>query len=140
MKKVYFTGKFNLNKDKTLELSERLKNDYRALLLGDSKLMTKTIKDLKLNENIIYSGPFYCEEASNGDFTSTDCNVVLNSKYDYVKNCDLFVVVFDQRFSVGSVVELDWALQLDKEIIILNQEEDSNYTIKSDYWFSICNA
>ncbi len=140
MKKIYFAGKFNLLKDKTLSLAERLVNDYRSKLLGSPSMLTLAKKDLYLNHNYQFLGPFYCEEASNGNFTSTDCNVVLNSEQDYVENCDVFLCVFGEDFSVGSVVELGWALNLNKEIIIIYKEEASNYQIKSEYWFAIADA
>jgi len=140
MKKVYFAGKFNLIKgNKSLEKS--LVNDYRSLLLGDSKLMCLYQKSLMLNENYQYLGPFYCEQASQGDFTSTDCNIVLSSEMESVKKCDIFVCVFNESFSVGSIVELGWALNLNKEIVILYKEEaNSKYQIKSEYWFAIADA
>ncbi len=140
MKKVYLAGKFNLIKNNDLSLSEKLVNDFRAILLGNAHLLTFAQENLKLNEKYIYSGPFYCEQASNGDYTSTDCNVVLENEYKAVLDSDIYVAVFGEKFSVGTIVELDWALENNKEIIILYQEEDSNYTIKSDYWFAIANA
>lgn len=140
MKKIYFAGKFNLNKNKELKLEERLKNDFRAKILGDSKLLTYANDNLALNDNYLYSGPFYCEQASNGDYTSTDCNVVLNVEYESVKNCDLYFTLFGESFSVGTIVELGWAIENDKEIIIFYQEEESKYQIKSEYWFAIADA
>ena len=88
----------------------------------------------------IYSGPFYCEQASNGDFTSTDCNVVLNAEHEAVKKSDIYFALFDQKFSVGTIVELDRAIEMDKEIIIFYEEEESEHKIKSEYWFAIANA
>lgn len=140
MKKVYFAGKFDLLKDKSLSLKERLVHDFRSILLGDSYLLTFAQENLKLNDDYIYAGPFYCEQASNGDYTSTDCNVVLENEYDAVLNSDIYIAVFGENFSVGTIVELDWALDCNKDVVILYQEEDSNYTIKSEYWFAIANA
>lgn len=140
MKKVYFAGKFDLLEDKSLSLKERLVHDFRSILLGDSYLLTFAQKNLKLNDDYIYVGPFYCEQASNGDYTSTDCNVVLENEYDAVLNSDIYIAVFGENFSVGTIVELDWALDCNKDVVILYQEEDSNYTIKSEYWFAIANA
>lgn len=140
MKKIYFAGKFKLDKDKSKTLSKRLEQDYRAKLLKDSKKLTYASKDLKLPSGHIYMGPFYCEQASNGDFTSTDCNVVLNAERESVSNSDVYFALFDQKFSVGTIVELDWAIEMDKEIIIFYEIEDSSYNIKSDYWFAIANA
>jgi len=141
MKRVYFAGKFNKKNNSESPLHERLKNDYRSIILGDSKKLTYAQKDLKLTENIIYNGPFYCETASNGDFTSTDCKKVLNEEYKSVKNSDIYVVVFGDKFAAGSVVELGWALEMNKEIIIFyKNEENSPYAIKSEYWFPITNA
>lgn len=140
MKKVYFAGKFNLTKDNKLPLEKRLVNDFRSKILGSSKLLTYYQENLKINKDYQYLGPFYCEQASQGNFTSTDCNVVLNSELESVKECDVFIAVFGEKFSVGTIVELGWALNRNKEIIILYQEEDSKYQIKSEYWFAIADA
>ena len=140
MKKIYFAGKFNKKHDKTLTLSQQLKNDYRSKLLTSSKLLTYPTRNLKLSSDIIYQGPFYCEEASSGDFTSLDCNTIIKEEYKAVLSADALVVVFDNSFSPGSVVELSWGLEHNKEIIIFYKEEKGAYQIKSDYWFAILNA
>ena len=138
MKKIYFAGKFK--KKRAASLAESLVRDYRAILLGSSELLTKYTKDLCVKNKFVYMGPFYCEQASNGDYTSTDCNDVLRAEYNAVKCSDLCFFVFDKSFSVGSVVELGWALQQNKEIVILYKKEDSSYDIKSEYWFAIADA
>jgi nucleoside 2-deoxyribosyltransferase len=140
MRKIYFAGKFNLTKDKNVPLCERLINDFRVKILGDPIKLTHVSSDLYLNDKYQYIGPFYCEQASNGDFTSTDCNVVLNAEYEAVISSDVYLAVFDENFSVGTVVELGWALRMDKEIVIFYKEEDSDYEIKSEYWFAIADA
>ncbi len=140
MKKIYFAGKFNKKKAKDISLEEALIDDFRSKLLANPKLLTTYQDNLIINNKFQYLGPFYCEQASNGNFTSTDCNDVLNAEYEFVQKSDIFVVVFSESFSVGSVVELGWALNSDKKIIILYQEEDSCYTIKSEYWFAIADA
>ena len=140
MKRIYFAGKFKIDKNKGKSLAERLEQDFRAKILEDSKKLTYADDNLKLNNGHIYTGPFYCEQASNGDCTSTDCNVVLNAEHEAVNNSDVYFAVFDQKFSVGTIVELDWAIEMDKEIIIFYEEEESKYDIKSEYWFAIANA
>ncbi|MBR5599572.1 MAG: hypothetical protein IKW39_05980 [Alphaproteobacteria bacterium] len=140
MKKIYFAGKFNKKEDENLSLFEQLKDDYRSKLLKSPVYLTKPHPNLKITENTIYSGPFYCEEASNGDFTSTDCDAIIKAEYKAIKQADILVVVFDTCFSVGSIVELSWGLDLNKEIIILYKEEKGAYQIKSEYWFAILNA
>jgi nucleoside 2-deoxyribosyltransferase len=140
MKKIYFAGKFNKIKEPEISLEKSLVNDFRSQLLGSSKLLTHYQDNLIVNNKFQYVGPFYCEQASNGNFTSTDCNEVLNAEYNSVLQGDVLVVVFGENFSVGSVVELGWALNSNKKIILLYQEEASNYTIKSEYWFAIANA
>lgn len=140
MKRIYFAGKFNLIKNNDLSLEERLANDFRSKILGSSKKLTYADENLKLENGYIYNGPFYCEQASNGDFTSTDCGTVLKAEYKAVNECDIYFVLFDQKFSVGSIVELDWALEMNKDIIIFYEEEESAYNIKSEYWFAIANA
>lgn len=140
MKRIYFAGKFNLLKDKNLSLQERLVNDFRSIILNDSKKLTYAQDNLKLNDKYIYSGPFYCEQASSGDFTSTDCNVVLEEEKKAVTKCDIYLAVFGENFSVGTIVELGWALNQNKQIFILYKEEESAYQIKSEYWFAIADA
>lgn len=140
MKKVYFAGKFNLIKDNDKTLEERLVNDFRSKLLGSSKLLTYYQENLKMNDKYQYLGPFYCEQASLGDYTSTDCNVVLNAEMEAVSNSDIYVAVFGEKFSVGTVVELGWAINMNKKIVIFYKEEESNYQIKSEYWFAIADG
>lgn len=140
MKKIYFASKFNLLKDKKLPLEQRLVNDFRAIILQTPKKLTYADDNLLINNKYVYKGPFYCEQASNGDFTSTDCNVVLEAEYKAVSESDIYFALFDQNFSVGTIVELAWAIAMDKEIIIFYKEEESSYQIKSEYWFAIADA
>ena len=140
MKKIYFGGKFNIIKNNNLKIEERLKKDYRSKLLGDEKLLAYYQDKLMINHKYQYLGPFYCEKASHGDFTSTDCNIVITKEYEAVKHCDIFICVFNKSFSVGSIVELEWSINMNKEIIILYKEEKSDYEIKSEYWFAILDA
>lgn len=140
MKKIYFAGKFNKIKKPEISLEKSLRGDFRSQLLGDSKLLTHFQNNLVVNNKFQYVGPFYCEQASNGDFTSTDCNEVQNAEYKAIQQSDVFFVVFGENFSVGSVVELGWAINLGKQIVLLYQEEDSIYSIKSEYWFAITDA
>ena len=140
MKKIYFSGKFNKIKNPNLSLSNALVNDYRSKLLGNAEKLTHPTDNLIVLNKYIYTGPFYCEQASNGDYTSTDCNTVLNAELKSVSKSDIFVCVLSEHFSVGTIVELDWALAQNKKIILLYQEEKSKYTIKSEYWFAIANA
>ena len=127
----------DFNKDKQIQYVSNIKmnNSFTNKYLG--RILFKWPK---INDKYIYNGPFYCEQASNGDYTSTDCNIVLENEYLAVMNSDIFIAVFGESFSVGTIVELDWALDNKKEIIILYCEESSNYTIKSEYWFAIANA
>lgn len=140
MKSIYFAGKFNKKGGSDKSLSERLVDDYRSIILGSSKKLTYASDNLVIDNKFIYNGPFYCEQASNGDFSSTDCNVVLDSEYKSVKNSDIYFALFDDNFSVGTIVELDWAIAMDKEVVIYYKEEESEHDIKSEYWFAILNA
>lgn len=140
MKKIYFAGKFSKIKKPKISLEKSLINDFRSQLLKSPKLLIYYQDNLIVNDKFQYLGPFYCEQASNGDFTSIDCNEVLNAEYKAIQQSDVFFVVFGENFSVGSVVELGWALNSNKKIILLYQEESSNYTIKSEYWFAIADA
>ena len=133
--KIYFAGKFDLLP------SGGLINDFRSILLGNSKKLTFADENVMLqNYPIIYSGPFYCEQASNGDYTSTDCFVVVTEETKSIRNADIFACVFDASFSVGSVVELIDAAHAKKRIAIFYKNESTSYSIKSEYWFAICRA
>ena len=91
MKKIYFAGKFKLDNNKTLPLEKRLRDDFRSKILGSSEKLKNAVSNgLILNNGYIYSGPFYCEKASNGDFTSNDCNTVLNEEYKAVEKSDIY--------------------------------------------------
>ena len=139
MKKVYFAGKFNLGKGK--DLSQRLTNDYRSRILGSSKKLTYAQENLQLKDfRIIYNGCFYCEQASNGDYTSTDCETVVTEETKQVLSSDIFLCVLDTSFSVGTVVELMDAVKAKKQIAIFYKNEDTSYKIKSEYWFAITRA
>lgn len=140
MKKIYLSGKFNKTAEENTPLANRLRNDYRSLLLGDATRLTHAADDVRLNDKYLYSGPFYCEQASTGEFTSTECSVVVAAEYAAVNNCDIFIAVFDEHDSPGTVVELGWALDSGKQIYILYKPSDSNYTIKSGHWFPIAAA
>ena len=142
MEKIYFAGKFQLDSNKTLPLEKRLVNDFRSKILGGSEKLKNAVSGgLLLNNGYIYSGPFYCEKASNGDFTSDDCNTVLNEEYKAVEEADIYFALFDQKFSVGTIVELGWAIEMGKKIVMFYEEEkNSTHDIKSEYWFAIANA
>lgn len=75
--------------------------------------------NLTVWETYRYGGPFYCEQASQGVFTSTDRVVVPTAERSFVENCDAYVAVFGDSFSVGTVVELGWAIELNKSIAVL---------------------
>ena len=128
-----------MDKNKKIPLSKRLEQDFRAKLLENSEKLTYADENLKLNNGHIYSGPFYCEQASNGDFTSTDCNVVLNAEHEAVKNSDVYFALFDQKFSVGTIVVKSsynkggtWAGAIENikkgysPICVYNNNEDGN--------------
>lgn len=137
---IFFGGKFDLSASGE-ELHQRLMNDYRSTLLGDSKKLAFADSSAKLKEYPInYKGTFYCEKASNGDYTSTDCEVVSSEEIEAIMNADIFCCVFDLHFSVGTIVELIEAAFARKQIAIFYKNEDSNYAIKSEYWFAITRA
>ena len=139
MELIYFAGKFRKSK-KYSALEQILKNDYRAKILKNKTHMAYYIPDLKINDRYIYSGPFYCEQNEKGKTSTTNCDIVLNSEFNQVKNCDIFVCVFDTNFSIGSVVELGWALNTNKKIFILYRKTPSTHEIPSEYWFAIADA
>ncbi len=140
MKKVYFAGKFNKLPNKKLPLAKRLVNDFRTKLLGAPERLVYAKENPIIYHRFVYTGPFYSEQASNGDYTSTDCETVLRAEAEAISKSDIYLVVFGDQFSVGSVVELGWALAQNKEIIILYREESSVYAIRSEYWFAIADA
>ncbi len=138
--KIYFAGKFDFSISGE-KLYQRLINDYRSTLLGNPKKLTFADNSAKLSDYPIkYNGCFYCERASNGDYTSTDCEVVVKEETKAIMDADIFCCVFDLDFSVGTIVELMDAAFAQKRIVIFYKNEESNYAIKSDYWFAITRA
>ena len=140
MKKIYFAGKFDLSgAGKTL--AERLVPDYRSRLLGDSARLALAAEDVRLKDyDILYGGCFYCERASEGDYTSIDCETVVREEMREVFASDIFCAVFGESFSVGSVVELMDAVHRGKRVAVFYKNEKSDYAIKSEYWFAIQRA
>lgn len=66
---------------------------------------------------------------------------VINAEYEAVKNSDVFFAVLDDSFSAGTVVEIEWALLLDKPIVLMYRtDSDKPYKFKSEYWFAISDA
>ncbi len=140
MSKIYFAGNFNLC-SKEEKLSERLINDFRSILLGNFKKLTLVDKNAMLQDYPVqYVGPFYREQVSNEDYTSTYCEVVVAGETKSIMNSDIFCCIFDLNFSVDSIVELIDAVHAKKRIAIFYKNESSDYTIKSKYWFAICRA
>lgn len=85
-----------------------------------------------------YIGPFYNEKASTGEFTSTDCEKVVDTENRLIENCDLFIAYFDETLSPGGITELIYAAMLNKRIIIFFKEEDDiSYSLKSSNWYPI---
>lgn len=136
-KKIYFAGKFNKLSDSKLSLCERLKNDYRSQLLGDSKRLTYYNEECFISKGHQYVGCFYCEKASEGIFTSTDCQIVVTEELKQIDKCDTFIVVFDEKFSTGSIAELVYAATKQKDIIIFYKQQSTKYDVKSEYWFAM---
>jgi len=140
MKKVYFAGKFNKSPDFEKDMVKGLKNDFRAILLGDAAKMVYADDNVKINSQYNYVGPFWCERAPDGTVSATDCDTVISGESREVSICDMFVVVFDEGFAPGAIVELGWALNHNKEIYILYKIQDSVHQIKSEHWFAIADA
>ena len=88
----------------------------------------------------MYKGPFYCEQASNGDYTSNSCEVVVTEELKSIADSDIFVCVFDLNFSVGTITELIEAAHAKKRIVVFYKNESNDYDIKSEYWFAITRA
>jgi hypothetical protein len=121
-------------------LSERLRDDFRAKLLGGAERMVFAREGVLIEDGFCYAGPFYCEAASSGEYSSTDCRAVLSAERRACSGADIFVAVFGESFSPGTVVELEWAIELNKDIIILYRECESRYSIGTEYWFPIADA
>lgn len=140
MKKVYFAGKFNKSAEFVTDMVKGFKNDFRAILLGDAEKMIYADDNVKINSKYSYVGPFWCERTPDGSVSATDCDTVISGESREVSICDMFIVVFDDAFAPGAIVELGWALNHNKEIYILYKIQDSVHQIKSEHWFAITDA
>ena len=58
MKSIFCAGNINLNKDKSLNLNERLKEDYRVYLLKDINKLIYSNKDSIILDKFKYNGTF----------------------------------------------------------------------------------
>lgn len=141
-KVVYIASKFRMEGHKDLPLHRRLINDFRSKLLGSSEKLTINIGLVEIPEcNALYAGPFYCEQASNGNYTSTDCNTVVKEEIKAVDEADTFITYLDENYSCGSITELIYAALKNKNILIVYKEESEvKYATKSEHWFAITAA
>ncbi len=140
-KNIFFAGHFELSGSTDLPLSERLSGDYRSLVLGSPTKLVNSATDLILPDGNRYLGPFYCEKASDGTFTSTICSEVIGTEYAAVSTCDIIIAVLDRECSTGTVVEIEWAIQMEKPMIIYYKvNPDSVYDVQSEYWFVIADV
>ena len=140
MKKVYLAGKFKKSPEFATDIVKGFQNDFRAILLGDAKKMIYADDNVQINSKYGYVGPFWCERGPDGTVSAIDCNTVIAGESHEVSICDMFIVVFDEEFSPGAIVELGWALNQNKEIYILYKIQDSVHQIKSEHWFAIADA
>lgn len=130
IKRVYIAAKFNKGNN--------FKDDFRSELVDITVYNEESyIKDSNGNIKYNYVGPFYCEQASNGDVTSTACNDIVKCENDAIEKCDEFIVYFDEHCSPGSITEIVLASLLNKKITIFFKETNSKYNIKSENWYPI---
>lgn len=145
-KNVYIASKFN--KVQGSSLKEQLAVDLHTKIVQNFNraydIVNAVRNGLPLGFGYSYVGPFYCEEASNGVYTSTSCKDVVNKEIQAVSQADKFIVYFDSKYSCGSVVELIYAAMTygeDKSIDIIYETEPNNdYELKSEHWFAIQSA
>lgn len=138
--KTYIAARFI--KDKT-DSGASFARDFRVDLIGDEEKFVNA-NDTSFVHNdagekiLQYIGPFYNEKASTGEFTSTDCEKVVDTENRLIENCDLFIAYFDETLSPGGITELIYAAMLNKRIIIFFKEEDDiSYSLKSSNWYPI---
>lgn len=129
MKKIYIAKRFEFDE------SHSLKRDLRSLLLGDeSFLLEDHSKTLKfLDGEYLYTGPFFNEKAAEHDLSASFGRIVVEAEKKSIDECDVFVVIFDNEVSPGSVTELIYAAMSGKTCHIFYQEDGN----KSENWFPI---
>lgn len=138
--KVYIASKFRLleTDNKGIDLSK----DFRTDMISDGIMFSRNSASFINHEleEFEYCGPFYCEKTHYNEFTSTDCNVVVEKEFKSIRNCDIFIAIFEEGASCGSCTELMYAISQGKKIIILYSEHESLYKIKNKNWFCIIAA
>lgn len=138
--KVYIASRFI--KDK-LEDRISFARDFRVGLIGDEAKFvnannTSFVRNWSGKPILQYIGPFYNEKASSGEFTSTDCNAVVNTENMLIERCDIFIAYLDDTISPGGITELIYASILGKRIIIFfKKEHEIDYKLQSSNWYPI---
>ena len=129
MKKIYIAQRFEFDSNGSL------KNDLRSLLLGSEKYLLddsgKTINFLR--DEYKYVGPFFNEKAAEHDLSASFGEIVVAAEKKAIDNCDVFVAIFDNEVSPGTVTELIYALMKHKKCYMFYYVDKN----RSENWFPI---
>ena len=129
MKKIYIAQRFEFDSNGSL------KNDLRSLLLGSEKYLLddcdKTVSFL--GDKYKYVGPFFNEKAAEHDLVASFGKIVVDAEKKSIDDCDVFVAIFDNEVSPGTVTELIYALMSHKKCYMFYYVDDN----RSENWFPI---
>lgn len=134
VRKVYCGGAFVFDyQDKDYEVFA--KDDYRANILGDFKLLLYNNKPIKLTDKIEYIGPFYFET---NDMIGED---IVNIEKKMIEKCTDAIFLLDSGLCPGTISELIYASSLLKDIYIFyikrKETEETESNLHSPCWYPI---
>lgn len=132
--RLYCGGQFNFDYQNS-DYFDKVKYDYRAILLGSADKLLQKSKSIKVSGNINYIGPFYFESVGMID------KDIVGIETKMIGDCTNAIFLLDNGCCPGTISELILASTLGKHIAIFyirkSNDEETESTLHTPCWFPI---
>ena len=137
MRKLYCGGTFCFDYQKAGYM-EQAAADYRAVLLGSPDRFLQRSNGVKLNDRVIYIGPFYFESDGMQD------REIVQSEMHMVRTCTDAVFLLDGAGCPGTVCELTMAGMLGKNVHLFYvrrpDDQETESTLHTPCWYPVLHS
>ncbi|MFI3307810.1 MAG: hypothetical protein R3Y21_04505 [Mycoplasmatota bacterium] len=140
MKKIFLSSAYKVkHKDiSKANVIEKLSDDLRSKLVGVQNFVyARPETKCLVNDNLLYTGGFYYEEAPQEKLKFGECENVVNRELKEIDDCDIFIVSLLEYCAIASVTELIYAAFKDKKIIVFLSEKITQFKTEYEYWFPV---
>ena len=129
IRKIFCGGRFPFDcRDENY--IEQAKQDYRAFLLKDVKRLLERAVEVKINDRVLYVGPFYFETKDMCDKDIVACEV------EMIKECTDAIFLLEDGSCPGTVGEMVFAAGLGKHVIVFYvvDEKETESVLQAPCW------